>query len=219
MITMSQIKNIVIFLLLILSSYSCLKEDAVIPADQAVIDDEKIVNYLKGHKIVKLDTMPAFNIDWNLSISSESDSNLFDLAVIDSTIVSGVYHKYYYIEIEEGAASESGTTKDLMLIDYREFTLDNTMTVSSEESEDALEVEISSRSIGLKTALKYFYTGIVQEVLGLHYRNDTKGPGRGIIFLPSGLAYGEMGSTQVKPNTPIRIDLVLYHKKDRPTEN
>jgi hypothetical protein len=210
------------YLLFTVSLVSCIKDNKVVVADQAALENERIVKYLSTHKLDSLPEVPNNLIHWEITemLDSDHDSlSLINLAVVDSLLHSGYYHRYYYVEVEEGSAIESGVSKDLMVIDYNEFTLDNNLTVSSNSKDDAVEVEIESRNKGLKAALDYFFTGEVEEVLGLHYRTNTVGPGKGIIFLPSGLAYGEDGSPTVKPNTPIRIDLILYHKMDRPDDN
>lgn len=212
--------NISFFLLLILSVFSCAKDEGATDAEQSVIDEKIIVEYLSSHKLDSTATHPDNNINWTITPATDGDETLADIALRDSTTSGGVVYYYYYIEIEEGNNIDGGTSSELMVADFNEYLLDNTQLSTSENDADALELEISSRISGVRTAMtKHFFTGVISSsILDPVYRVDTEGPGRGIIIFPSGLGYKDIGNDKIAPNQPLRVDLVLYTKTNFPEE-
>ena len=197
-----------------------MKEDGIPDAEQAVLDNTIIVEYLGSHKIDSTSIHPDNHINWVIVESENGDETLMDIASKDSITSGGVVYYYYYIEIEEGKNIEDGASSELMIVDFNEYLLDDTILSTSEKDDDALELEITSRITGVKTAItKHFFTGIVSSTdLEPNYRIDTNIPGRGIIIFPSGLGYKDSSNDKVSSNQPLRIDLVLYTKTNFPKE-
>lgn len=192
-------------------------------AEQSKIDDELIQEYLSTHKLDSSLYANDFitHINWEIVPANEGDSTLTDIAVKDTITSGGVVYYSYYIKVEEGKNKDESEAKDLMVVDYREFLLDNSELSSSKDDPEALELEIKSRINGIRLGLKHFNTGIVPtDNVNYDPRSDIEGPGRGILIFPSGLAHGDLDleDKQIKPNQPLRVDLVLYEKKDFPVE-
>jgi hypothetical protein len=207
-------KYILVLLLLIISVLSCVKDDGTPVAEQSIIDDKIIVEFLRTHKIDSVNVHPPTHINWTIVDANQGDETLANTAIKDTVVVGGVVYYTYYIEITEGKNTESGT-KDLMVVDYNEYLLDNTKLSSSEGNTDAVDLEIQSRIEGVQIGLNRFFTGIVPvDDIEFEYRTKTDVPGRGILIFPSGLGYKDIGNDKIAPNQPLRIDLVLYDKKD-----
>lgn len=203
--------------LVLVAMISCVKNEGLSAADQSKADEELIQKYLTTHKLDSTATHPPSHINWEIVLASVGDSTLADIADTVTSVINGVEYYTYFIDIEEGKNSESGESKDLMVADYREYLLDGKELSSSIGSNRAIEMEISSRIEGLRQGLKLFFTGVRPEGdSDIDYRKDIEVPGRGIIFFPSGLGYGELGNKEIAPNQPLRVDLVLYEKKNFP---
>lgn len=203
-----------------LSVLSCAKDEGATDAEQSVIDNKIIVEYLTTHKIDSTATHPDNHINWTIIPASAGDETLADISLKDSSTTGGVVYYYYYIEIKEGKNIEGEASSDLMIVDFNEYLLDDTRLSTSENDADALELEITSRISGVKTAVsKHFFTGVLlADNLDPNYRVDTEVPGRGIIIFPSGLGYKDIGNEKIAPNQPLRVDLVLYTKTKFPEE-
>ena len=216
---MKNSKNILFILLLALSVLSCTKDEGTSAAEQSVIDNKIIVDYLNTHKIDSTATHPPNHINWTIISANDGDETLADIAVKDSSTTGGVVYYYYYIEIKEGKNIEGEGSNDLIVVDFNEFLLDNTRLSTSENDVDALELEINTRISGVKIGLKHFFTGILSaDNIEPNYRVDTDVPGRGILIFPSGLGYKDIGNEKIAPNQPLRVDLVLYTKTNFPEE-
>ena len=203
-----------------LSVFSCVKDEGIPAAEQSVLDDKIIVEYLSSHKLDSTATHPVNHINWTILPANDGDETLVDIALKDSITSGGVVYYYYYIEIEEGKNIDGGSSTELMVVDFNEYLLDDTRLSTSENDVDALELEIDSRIAGVKTAMsKHFFTGVIPSTnLDPNYRLDTEVPGRGMIIFPSGLGYKDIGNDKIAPNQPLRVDLVLYTKTNFPEE-
>ena len=197
-----------------------MKEEGISDAEQSVLDNTIIVEYLGLHKIDSTSIHPDNHINWTIINASNGDETLMDIASKDSITSGGVVYFYYYIEIEEGKNIDDGASTELMVVDFNEYLLDDTRLSTSEKEDDALELEITSRITGVKTAMtKHFFTGLIPSAnLDPNYRIDTDIPGRGIIIFPSGLGYKDTSNDNVSPSQPLRVDLVLYTKTNFPEE-
>ncbi len=204
---------------MISSMFSCVKDTGVSDAEQSLIDNKTLLEYLSTHKLDSTSTHPANHINWKIVEAVDGDKEtLADIAVKDSSTTAGVLYYYYFIEIEEGKNVEV-ESKDLVVVDFNEYLLDGTRLSTSENDADALELELNSRISGVRTGLKYFFTGVIPTTnINPNYRTDTEVPGRGILLFPSGLGYKEIGNDKIAPNQPLRVDLVLYTKVDFPEE-
>jgi hypothetical protein len=203
-----------------LLAFSCNKDKEVPDAEQSEIDNKIIVEYLSSHKLDTLASNPITNINWKIVPTVDSDTiSLADIALKDTVTSGGVVYYMYYIEVEEGANIEGDESTELMIVDYNEFLLDNRLLSSSEDDTDAVSLEINTRINGIKLGLKHFFTGILPtDDLGNNYRENTSVPGRGILIFPSGLGYKDIGNDEIAPNQPLRVDLVLYTKRNFPEE-
>ena len=196
---------------------SCVKDEGASDAEQSVIDNKIIVDYLATHKLDSTATHPGNHINWTIVPANDGDETLADISVKDSSTTGGVVYYYYYIEIEEGENIDGGSSTELMVVDFNEYLLDDTMLSTSENEDDAVELEIKSRISGIRISLKHFFTGVLSaDNLDPNYRTDTDVPGRGIIIFPSGVGYKDIGDDKIAPNQPIRVDMVLYTQTNFP---
>jgi len=200
---------IVLFLL----SLSCTKEEGLTATEQSIADDAIIVEYLKTHKLDTLTTIPPNKINWTIEAAVEGDETLME--IVDSVVeytFGGVPYKYYYIDVEVGSGVEA-TSNEILVADFNEYLLDERLISTSNNKDDAMELDIATRIPGIRHGINVFFPGKVPEELN-NYRNDTDTPGRGILFFPSGLGYKDIGNEEISPNQPLRVDMVLYTRMD-----
>lgn len=203
-------------LFLLLQSVSC-KKDEISDAEKAEADSKIILEFMNTHKLV-ISTNPTSNhINWSVVKSNKADSTLINQTHIkDSVVLGNVVNYFYYFEIEKGKNIDS-KEKVLIAIDFNEYNLNNTLISTSKNNAEASVLELKSRIDGVKRGLKYFVEGTLPEDNN-EYRKATTSPGRGMLILPSSLTYKDRGSDSSSPNTPLRIDLVLYKYLDLPEE-
>jgi len=210
--------NIFVLLFILVSIFSCVKDEGISDSEQAKIDNEVLLDYFNTHTLKISETIPNNNINWEIVEAIEGDENLSSIAVLDSSTTSGVVYYYWYIEVSKGGNVKIDEVRDLMVVDFNEFLLDGTKLSSSYNENNAIELEIKSRVKGVQSGLKYFLTGVISINGENNYRGETELPGKGILFFPSGLGYKEDGSDKISHNKPIRVDLVLYDKINFPEE-
>jgi len=224
-------KNILYILLLMLSVFSCTKDEGtgtsdakkdenkgLTPEEQAVVDQEQIMEYMKTYKLVFVDEGElSRHIEWETrpltGDDDEDTETLYDLMgdnVIE-TNYNGVNYKMYYYIIDKGAGGEySNPKKDEMIyVDYNVFNLfRHKMSDRIDKTEFAIANFQLNNGLfeGWNLGIPMFNSGNTDGLKFEEYRDKTIKPGRGILIMPSGLAKG--------PGTgALRFDIVLYHNE------
>ena len=190
-----KIKNILFILCLGLAIAACKKDD-VDPFDaveQAVLDDVALVEYLQTHYLNEADG-GIWTID-------AGQTPLMEQVDVDAIVENDIAYKLYYLVEEEGTTI-SPTRTDSVLTTYTGMTLDSLVF-------DSRKSLIWLPLTGVITGWSYGFT---------HYKGGNKmiNPdesfyyedyGKGILFIPSGLAYGNTGSSGIAPNTPLVFEI------------
>jgi len=168
------------------------KEEKHDPVAQALIDDELLVDFLQSHYLTEdkeIDTI----LNDEIPLYSQVEIEDIELDDID-------YKLYYYTDFE--GVGKSPSRNDSVQVVYRGFTLDSvkfdqSLSYTSSRSWFHLPSVIQGWRYGIthyKEGVKVIYP---DESFGY---NDT---GDGIIFIPSGLAYGDIGTATIPPNAPL----------------
>ncbi len=198
------IKNIVLVFALGITIFSCNDDtNTVTPFDhaaQAIIDDDSLVNYLATH---------YFNTTLDSIKKVDNGQTPFSSDVQSVTVVEndGITYKLYYIVSEEGVGYQP-TKIDNILPTYKGELLDGTVFDQRET------IIIGNPWLNLLSTIRGWQYGMPMFKGGnnismsgepLEFENF----GKGFLFIPSGLAYLNIGSGLIPPNTPIvfKIDL------------
>ena len=194
-------------LLLGIALVSCKKDDDDIephdPVAQALIDDDLLVDYLQTHYYIPPATGESFGV---IDTILNGEESLFALVETQSITHDDISYKLYYLILEQGA-NDFATRYDSVFVDYKGFTLDS---VKFDENKNtwlniggSLTSQGPSSGViqGWKYGFPHFKSGTNVSVPGepITFENS----GSGILFMPSGLAYGNDGSGSISPNESI----------------
>lgn len=219
-------KKYLMFVILAVSMpalFSCEKDEVIeiTPEERAKLDDELIVDYLKTHKKVSLENNfnPAYNINWKIETFTGEDKdagtkNLFDL-MGDSYITEtfdDVSYKVYYYGVSVGSGADIAVN-DTVVVDYvLHDVVYSSMMQTTADGQKPVQLALSNTIAGFKLALNKFKVGTKPSTFNDYeidpYREKVEKPGKGIIFIPSGMAYGPGSEV-------LRYDIVLYDNKKK----
>ena len=184
-------------LILGIGIFSCSDDDDSVvddhdPVAQALIDDEKLISFLKSHYLT-----PEKEID---SIRN-GETPLYDIVTTDEMEYKDVDYKMYYYIDQVGVGNQSSRNDSVQVL-YRGFMLDSTKFDENTSYTSTKSWFYLPRTIpGFRYGVSYFKEGekIIYPDESFGYENT----GNGVFFMPSGLAYANFGSASIPPNKPI----------------
>ena len=198
-----------IFLILAVSIvvFSCKNDDDddvnTDAASQSLIDDESLIEYLQTHYLNEED-----GGIWTIT---NGESPLIEQVNTQNIVYNDITYKLYYLMQNEGSTiSPSGV--DSIYCTYTGMLLDSTVFDSKLNF---------SWNIGTSPAIlsnfipgwQYGFTNFKggNKVIDVDESFDFVDYGKGILFIPSGLAYGNIGSSTgiITENTPIIFEISL----------
>lgn len=190
--------------LTIFAIFSCKNDDDVeiIPHDpvaQAVIDDEVLVDFLKSHYLTtekEIDTI------------KNGETPLYEQVDTDNITYNDINYKLYYFTDSEGVGINPSSSDSVQVL-YKGYNLelkkfDENLSYTTSKSWHPLPLRI----LGWQYGIPHYKSGkrVIYEDESFGYENT----GSGIIFIPSGLAYGERGSAGgITPNECIYFFIEL----------
>ena len=172
-------------------------------AGQAIIDNNKITNFLETHFY----TPPTDNENFGvIDTISNNETPLIDLVQVQNIEYNNVNYKLYYLKNTPEGIGESPIRLDNVFTKYKGITIDSAKT---EFDERVLYTWLS-----LTSSIKGWSYGFTNFKSGINIDTpidqpiEVSNPGTGVLFIPSGLAYKDLGSGSIPPNTPL-----LFHIK------
>ena len=192
-----KIKNLLITLTIFLSILACGKDDDNFDEEkQAVTDDEALIEYLQTHYLND-DDGGIWTID-------DGQTPLMDEVDVDNIEHNDISYKLYYLTEDEGTTispslvDSINTTYVGMLLDSTVFDASSSLTWFS----------LTSVITGWGYGFSNFKGGnvVINPDESFYYDNY----GKGILFIPSGLAYGNVSQGAVIPeNSPLIFEITL----------
>lgn len=188
----------IFLLLLTVAIFSCSDDDEDDkdnhdPVAQAIIDDELLVEFLQTHYL---------NTDKRVDTILNNEIPLYDQVEIEDVTIDEIKYKLYYYTDFKGLGN-SPSRYDSIQSTYQGFLLDSTKfdeNLSFTSSKSWLSLR--STILGWQFGFPFYQEGEVvifpDESFG--YENT----GKGILFMPSGLAYGN------NPRGLIPVNGILY---------
>ncbi len=190
-----KLKYLAFILLATIAVYSCSDDDdddKHDPVEQALIDDDLLVEFLKSHYI---------NTDKRVDTILNGETSLFDVVDTEDVTYNEINYKLYYYTDFEGSESGKNPSKfDSVQTLYQGFLLDST------KFDENLSFTSSGSWLDLPRTIPGWQYGFPHYKEGdkVIYPDETFGyenTGKGILFIPSGLAYGEFGSGIIASNS------------------
>ncbi len=181
--------------------------------EQAGKDNDSIVEFLKNHYYnADLDSVKPLTTG-QTDLHSELGTKLFIQNITENDIE---YQLYYYIQ-NKGVDStfikdndtiiKPPTIVDHVFVKYygqRIVNADSLSTVFDRGNHTWIKLAIRGWAYGLTN----FRGGINTTKVNGPYTFE--GEGKGLLFIPSGLAYGNNGSLTILPNEPLMFNVNLY---------
>jgi FKBP-type peptidyl-prolyl cis-trans isomerase FkpA len=207
---MIKIKNIVAFIIFTTILSSCDNANIAIVDDfdyeaQALMDNDTLVQFLKNHYYD--------NTVEDIKDLVSGETALFDDSKLKSMDVKNNdidYTLYYYTNREGSATVDKGnpTVMDSVYVKYNGQRIVNTDSISASfDKSNGIWFTLNSVIRGWTFGFTNFKGGNNTTNNGpITYENG----GKGILFIPSGLAYGKTGSSSILGNECLLFYIDLY---------
>lgn len=190
-----KIKNILFILCLGLAIAACKKDDeeSFDAVEQAVLDDVALVEYLQTHYLNEEDG-GIWTID-------AAQTPLMEQVEVDAIVENDISYKLYYL-VEKRGSTISPTRADSVLTTYTGMTLDS---VVFDSRKSIIWLPLTSVIAGWSYGFTHYKGGnkVINADESFYYEDY----GQGILFIPSGLAYGSTGTSGIAPNTPLVFEI------------
>jgi hypothetical protein len=192
-----KIKSILFILSLGLIIAACNKDDKdnYDAAEQAIIDDEALVEYLQTHYLNE-DDGGIWTIDGN-------QTPLMDQVDIQYITENDIAYKLYYLVENEGV-NTAPTRADSVLCTYTGMTMDS---IVFDSRSYITWLNLTNVITGWSYGFTNYKSG--NRIINPDESFDYEDYGQGILFIPSGLAYGNTGTGGISPNTPLIFQITL----------
>jgi hypothetical protein len=211
-----KLKYLVPILTLLITFFSCNKDnddDTEIfdAAAQSIIDDGLLVDYLQSHYYIPaLDNEPFGTVDTLMN----NEVSLFSQVETQNITHNDISYNLYYLLIEQGV-NDNPTRYDSVFVKYRGFRLDSVKFDESTNFNTTRSwLDLNSVIQGWKYGFPNFKSGnnVSEPGEPISFEDN----GKGILFIPSGLAYGNSGASSIPPNAPLlfHIELALVVTAD-----
>ncbi len=177
-------------------------------ASQSVIDNDSLVSFFKKHYFdVATDSVKPL-IDGETALFD--DENLKIQEVTETINEEDIDFTLYYYVINEGVNDDKGypSVVDSVFVNYsgQRVVRTDSLSVSNFDANNRLWFALSGVIRGWSYGFTHFKGGVNVTGNGpITYEN----PGKGILFIPSGLAYRNVGSGSILPNEPLMFYIEL----------
>ena len=193
-------KNIVYLLALFFAIMACKKNDDdevdnFDAAAQALIDDQTLIDYLKTHYL---------NVDDDkIEVISDGETPLMDQVDTEIVLRNEISYKLYSLNESEGVTF-APTTVDSVLVTYSGRTLDE---VLFDSRDTRIWLSLIDVIPGWSYGFPNFKGGnvVVRPDESFYYEDF----GKGILFIPSGLAYRNFSQGVIPENSPLVFQITL----------
>lgn len=197
-----KIKNLLFFALISIVIFSCDDDNGYVPYDyagQAIIDDADLIEYMQTHYYdVALDSIKEV---------TGGETPFYDNVQTEVVVENEVTYNLYYLVREVGVGYQPSNVDDVITT-YRGHLLDGTIFDKRES------IAVGNPWWNLTTLIKGWSYGLPHFIGGVNISQpnmpiEFEDYGSGFLFIPSGLAYAQVGSGGVPPASPLVFMLDL----------
>jgi len=218
-----KVLNILFALATITTLFSCGEEDPTQPFDhaaQAIKDEVKLQAFLETHYYTPPTSTEQFGIVDTLTNGGQP--SLLSQVITKEVTYSNVDFKLYYLKAMPEGVNENPTKVDSALVNYKGLLLTKVnndfdqRTIFETNNNFSFWANLSGGVIpGWTHALPNFKSGTNTSMLNMPLTFENTG--KGIIFLPSGLAYRNIGSASIPGNAPImfHVEMAMISRNDQ----
>ena len=171
---------------------------------QAIIDNDSLVKFLKNNYYnADLDDVKIIE---NNETSLFEDDKLETKEVVENNIK---YKLYYYVKEQGNPNDDKGfpTVMDSVYVKYKGQTIQTTNKLSGVFDESTMWFSLNRVIRGWTYSLVHFKNGNnVTDNGPINFANS----GRGILFIPSGLAYRNSGTQGIPGNSNLIFNIELW---------
>lgn len=198
--------------------FSCNKDTIPEPFDhagQAIEDDATLKSFLETHYYTPPTNTEHFG---TVKPIANGETPLLNQVTTQEVTYADINYKIYYLKNLPEGINISPTKVDSALVNYKGLLL-TTLTEDSDErkvfdsnNHYTFWAQLYGKVIpGWTYALPNFKSGTNTSVedMPLSFENT----GKGVIFMPSGLAYRNLGSGAIPPNAPIMFHIEMADVK------
>jgi len=203
-----KLKYILSLLILGIIVFSCNKDDNTADnfdaAAQALLDDATLIEYLQTHYYIPANIDEPFG---NIDSIQNGETSLFSQVETQNITHDEIDYKLYYLKIN-GGENENPTRYDSVFVKYRGFLLDSIKfdeNISFNSTRGWLN--LTGVIQGWKYGFPNFKSGTNVSEPGEPISFDNNG--KGVLFFPSGLAYGNIGTFGIGSNEPLLFHIEL----------
>ncbi|MDO9595958.1 MAG: FKBP-type peptidyl-prolyl cis-trans isomerase [Lutibacter sp.] len=191
-------KNILFILAVTTVIFSCKKDDdngSFDEAKQALEDDVTLIKYLQTHYLKESD-----GGIWTIK---NGETPLMEQVEVQTVKKNDISYKLYFLKLTEGV-SIAPRKVDSVLTTYTGMLLDSTVF-------DSRSTMIWMPLTGVIDGWAYGFTNfkggtkVLNSDESFYYENT----GKGYLFIPSGLAYGNSLQSVIPPNSPLVFQINL----------
>ncbi len=191
-------KNLFFILAVSAVIFSCKKDDdnaSFDAAKQALEDDVTLIKYLQTHYLKESD-----GGIWTIK---NGEIPLMEQVEVQNITKNEISYKLYFLKLTEGV-SIAPKRVDSVLTTYTGMLLDSTVF-------DSRSTMLWMPLTGVIDGWAYGFTNfkggtkILNSDESFYYENT----GKGYLFIPSGLAYGNSGQSVIPPNSPLVFQINL----------
>ena len=170
-----------------------------------------MIEYLSSHYYIPAQDGEPFG---TIDTIQNNETSLYNQVVTQNISHNDINYKLYYLKIAQGL-NDNPTRYDSVFVRYRGFRLDSVKfdevtTYNTSKS----WLTLTSVIQGWKYGFPNFKSGTNISQPGQPIKfTDT---GKGVLFIPSGLAYGNLATGSISENSPIlfHIELALVVRAD-----
>jgi hypothetical protein len=175
-------------------------------AAQALLDDEKINEFLETHFY----TPPTANENFGvIDTILNGETPIKDIVQTKNVTFKDVDYKLYYVIALPEGSGEQPSKVDRVFTKYKGITIDNEQKVFDERSVNYTWFNLAGGVIPGWTYGMPLYKAASTIISGEDEPFEFDQPGKGVLFIPSGLGYGNLGAGSVSPNTSLTFHIVL----------
>jgi len=202
-------KNLLALLAVSMLLFSCGGDNNTVEdydaAGQSLKDDVTLIEYLQTHYLNE--------DDGGIWTITNGETPLMDQVETQHITQDDVSYKLYYLKQEEGTTS-SPSRADSVLVTYTGMLLDSTVF-------DARSTNIWFSLSGVIDGWSYGFTNfkagtkVVNADESFYYENS----GKGILFIPSGLAYRNVTQLSIPQDSPLVFQITLNDVNEADDDN
>jgi len=215
-----KITKILLVLFAITVAFSCKKDDTPDPFDheaQALIDDEVLKTFLETHYY----TPPILDEHFGVvDTIQDGETSLLSQVTTQEVKYANIDFKIYYLKVLPEGVNDSPSKVDSTLVNYKGLLLKNingeNRTVFDSKSNYSFWANLYGQVIpGWSYGISNFKSGINNSIPDEAF--DFSQTGKGLIFIPSGLAYQNGAKASIPANSPLmfHIELAMVKHNDQ----